>query len=94
MERKQSPTLKEQKKSSSDKTFEIVGEDICSFVKWENMTLEVPTELGGGGGGGALDADRRIGQWQGKGLACHSTSSPCSWPDGVTGLHTTGQDIS
>lgn len=52
MERKQSPTLKEQKKSSSDKTFEMMGEDICSFVKWENMTLEVPTELGGGVGWG------------------------------------------
>lgn len=28
-----SPTLKEQKKSSSDKAFEIMGEDICSFCK-------------------------------------------------------------
>lgn len=46
MERKQSPTLKEQKKSSSDKTFEIMREDICSFIKWENMTLKFPTELG------------------------------------------------
>ena len=30
------PTLKERKKSSSDRTFEIMGEDMCSFVKWEN----------------------------------------------------------
>lgn len=87
MERKQSPTLKEQKKSSSDKTFEIMREDICSFVKWENMTLKVPTGLG-------RDGDQRTAQWQGKGLAYHSTSSPCSWPDRVTGFHTTGRDVS
>lgn len=55
------PTLKEQRKSSSDKTFEIMGENICNFVRWENTTLEAPAELW-------RDADDRIGQWQGEGL--------------------------
>lgn len=80
------PTLKERKKSSSDKTFEIRNEDICSFVKWENMTLEVSTEFG-------RVAEDGIGVWQGKGLECRYTSSPCSWPAGETGLCTAGQDI-
>lgn len=62
-ERNKDPTLEEQRESSSNKTFAIMGEAVCNFVKWENMTFQVPAELW----------RFWIGQWQGKGLVCHST---------------------
>lgn len=31
------PTLKEQRKSSPGKTFEIMGKDVCNFVKRGNV---------------------------------------------------------
>lgn len=33
MERKQAPTLKEQRKSNPGKTFEMLDEDVCILVK-------------------------------------------------------------
>lgn len=67
MERKQAPTLKEQRKSNPGKTFEMLDEDVCILVKGR-----------GGGGEHALrspqglwrDAPDRIGQWQGRGWRC------------------------
>lgn len=62
-----------------------MGEDVCNFVKSENMTLEVPAELW-------EDADDRIGQWQGKGPVCHSPGHCC--PAGVSGQCTPSEHIS
>ena len=48
MERKQAPTLKEQRKSNPGKTFEILDEDVCILVKGRgDMPLEVPRDFGG-----------------------------------------------
>lgn len=49
------PTPREQGKSSSDKTFEIMSRDIFNFAKWRNLTLDVPMEPW-------RDAEDRIGQ--------------------------------
>lgn len=81
------PTLKEQRKSSSDKTFVIMREDISNFIRWGNMTLEVPKEL-------QRDADERIGPRHGKGLVCRSTPYMRLLTSPMSGQCTPGQHIS
>lgn len=79
------PTIKVPRKSSSHKTRNY-GRTL-PFCEVGERDLRSPGNFGG---------MQKIGSVSGRERAWHhhSTGSPCSWPPGVTGFCTTGQDIS